>query len=46
MPNSDKAWMWVCMDWSDGELAENEKLAARFQNKEAAEEFKTKFEAA
>ena len=45
MSNSDKAFMWVCNDFSDGEAA-LDKLAARFQNAELAADFKTKFEAA
>ena len=45
MANSDKAYMWVCNDFSDGESA-LEKLAIRLQNVEAAKEFKEKFEAA
>ena len=45
MANSDKAFMWVCNDFSDGEGV-LDKLAARFQNPEAAQEFKKAFEAA
>ena len=45
MANSDKAYMWVCSDFSDGE-AVLDKLAARFQNADAAGEFKKVFEAA
>ena len=45
MANSDKAFMWVCSDFSDGE-AVLDKLAARFQTAEAANEFKSAFEAA
>ena len=45
MANSDKAFMWVCSDFSDGE-AVLDKLAARFQNAEAANAFKDAFEAA
>jgi len=47
MANNEKAFMWVCQDFSDGE-AEGvlDKLAARFQNVEQANEFKAKFEAA
>ena len=33
MANSDKAYMWVCNDFSDGE-AVLDKLAARFKNAE------------
>jgi len=45
MPNSDKAFMWVCNDFSDGEVA-LEKLAIRLQNADAAKEFAGAFEAA
>ena len=46
MANSDKAFMWVCHDFSDSTEGQLEKLCARFQNVEAANDFKTKFEAA
>ena len=45
MANSDKAFMWVCQDFSDGEGV-LDKLAARFQNVEAANAFKAAMEAA
>lgn len=45
MANSDKALCWTCSDFSDGEAATT-KLAARFQNVEACEQFKKAFEAA
>ena len=45
MANSDKAFMWVCTDFSDGE-AVLDKLAARFQTADAANEFKTAWDAA
>ena len=45
MANSDKAFMWVCQDYSDNEGA-LEKLAARFQTVEAAKEFEKAMEAA
>lgn len=45
MANSDKAYMWVCHDFSDGESS-LDKLAIRFQNATLAEEFKKVFEAA
>ena len=45
MANSDKAFMWMCQDFSDGE-AILDKLAARFQNAGAAKEFKDAIEAA
>ena len=38
MANSDKAWMWICNDFSDGE-AVLDKLAAKFQNADQAKEF-------
>ena len=46
MANSDKAYMWVCSDFSDVAEGALDKLAARFQNAEQAELFKTAFEAA
>ena len=46
MANSDKAFMWVCHDFSDETEGKLEKLCARFQNADAAKEFQTKFEAA
>ena len=46
MANSDKAYMWVCHDFCDEVEGKLEKLCARFQNKDAAEDFKAKFEAA
>ena len=46
MANSDKAFMWVCSDFSDEPAGALEKLAARFQNAEAATAFKSAFEAA
>mmetsp|Transcript_21173 Transcript_21173/g.32812 ORF Transcript_21173/g.32812 Transcript_21173/m.32812 type:complete len:192 (-) Transcript_21173:67-642(-) len=45
MANSDKAFMWVCHDFSEGEGAV-EKLAIRLQNVDLAKDFKEKFEAA
>ena len=45
MANSDKAYMWACNDFSDGEPV-LDKLAARFKNAEQAEEFKKIFQAA
>ena len=45
MANSDKAWMWICNDFSDGE-ASLDKLAAKFQNATLAKEFETAFNAA
>ena len=46
MANSDKAYMWVCHDFSDETEGKLEKLCARFQNADAAKDFLTKFEAA
>ena len=36
MANSDKAYMWVCNDYSDG-IQSLDKLAIRFQTVDAAE---------
>ncbi|KAM9343217.1 E3 SUMO-protein ligase RanBP2 isoform 2-T2 [Pholidichthys leucotaenia] len=43
LAGSDKAWMWMANDFSDGD-AKLEKLAAKFKNPELAREFKEKFE--
>ncbi|NXC07376.1 RBP2 ligase, partial [Orthonyx spaldingii] len=43
LSGSDKAWMWVANDFSDGD-AKLEQLAAKFKTPEQAEEFKQKFE--
>eukprot|EP00062_Callorhinchus_milii_P018643 gi/632972342/ref/XP_007902610.1/ PREDICTED: E3 SUMO-protein ligase RanBP2 isoform X4 [Callorhinchus milii] len=40
---SDRAWMWLASDFSDGE-AKAERLAAKFKTPELAEDFKIKFE--
>ncbi|XP_069747257.1 E3 SUMO-protein ligase RanBP2 isoform X2 [Narcine bancroftii] len=40
---SDRAWVWLASDFSDGE-AKPEQLAAKFKTPELAEEFKDKFE--
>ncbi len=45
MQNNDKAFLWSCNDFSDGE-ATLEKLCARFQNVENTNLFKEAFEAA
>ena len=45
MANSDKAWMWICNDFSDGDAA-LDKLAAKFQNADLAKEFETAFNTA
>ncbi|KAF7670356.1 hypothetical protein LDENG_00252310 [Lucifuga dentata] len=43
LAGSDKAWMWLANDFSDGD--DNlEQLAAKFKTPELAEEFKQKFE--
>ena len=46
MANSDKAFMWVCHDFSDSAEGQLEKLAIRFQTADLASAFKTQFEAA
>ncbi|XP_054829021.1 ranBP2-like and GRIP domain-containing protein 3 isoform X2 [Eublepharis macularius] len=43
LSGSDKAWMWLANDFSDGD-AKLEQLAAKFKTPEQAEEFKQKFE--
>ncbi|KAJ6667455.1 hypothetical protein lerEdw1_016576 [Lerista edwardsae] len=43
LSGSDKAWMWLASDFSDGD-AKLEQLAAKFKTPEQAEEFKHKFE--
>uniref|UniRef100_A0A7M4FB55 E3 SUMO-protein ligase RanBP2 n=1 Tax=Crocodylus porosus TaxID=8502 RepID=A0A7M4FB55_CROPO len=43
LSGSDKAWMWLASDFSDGD-AKVEHLAAKFKTPEQAEEFKQKFE--
>ncbi|XP_074847123.1 ranBP2-like and GRIP domain-containing protein 4 [Carettochelys insculpta] len=43
LSGSDKAWMWLASDFSDGD-AKLEQLAAKFKTPEQAEEFKQKFE--
>ncbi|XP_059577016.1 ranBP2-like and GRIP domain-containing protein 4 isoform X2 [Alligator mississippiensis] len=43
LSGSDKAWMWLASDFSDGD-ARLEQLAAKFKTPEQAEEFKQKFE--
>ncbi|XP_056146006.1 E3 SUMO-protein ligase RanBP2 [Lampris incognitus] len=43
LAGSDKAWMWLANDFSDGD-AKPEQLAAKFKTPELAEEFKQKFE--
>uniref|UniRef100_A0A9J7Z7I0 E3 SUMO-protein ligase RanBP2 n=2 Tax=Cyprinus carpio TaxID=7962 RepID=A0A9J7Z7I0_CYPCA len=43
LSGSDRAWMWMASDFSDGD-AKLEQLAAKFKTPELAEEFKLKFE--
>ncbi|XP_061547242.1 E3 SUMO-protein ligase RanBP2 isoform X3 [Phycodurus eques] len=43
LSGSDKAWIWMANDFSDGN-AKPEQLAAKFKSTELAEEFKAKFE--
>ncbi|KAM6448061.1 ranBP2-like and GRIP domain-containing protein 4 isoform 3-T3 [Liasis olivaceus] len=43
LSGSDKAWMWLANDFSDGD-AKLEQLAAKFKTSEQAEEFRLKFE--
>ncbi|XP_056320612.1 E3 SUMO-protein ligase RanBP2 isoform X5 [Danio aesculapii] len=43
LAGSDRAWMWLASDFSDGD-ASLEQLAAKFKTLELAEEFKQKFE--
>uniref|UniRef100_A0A4W5L626 E3 SUMO-protein ligase RanBP2 n=1 Tax=Hucho hucho TaxID=62062 RepID=A0A4W5L626_9TELE len=43
LAGSDKAWMWLANDFSEGD-ARLEQLAAKFKTPELAEEFKLKFE--
>lgn len=43
LAGSDKAWIWMANDFSDGD-AKLEQLAAKFKSPELAEEFKMKFE--
>ena len=45
MANNDKAWVWSCKDYSEEPAGAVEKLAARFQNADAAKTFKEAFEA-
>lgn len=43
LSGSDKAWMWLASDFSDGD-AKLEQLAAKFKTPEQAGDFKQKFE--
>ncbi|XP_053561416.1 E3 SUMO-protein ligase RanBP2 [Bombina bombina] len=43
LSGSDRAWMWMASDFSDGD-AKLEQLAAKFKTPEQAETFKNKFE--
>ncbi|KAK7080137.1 hypothetical protein SK128_016406, partial [Halocaridina rubra] len=44
MQNSESAWCWYAIDFSENMEGTNEKLAIRFKTKELALEFKAKFE--
>lgn len=41
-PGSDKAWVWICLDFATGELIETT-FSAKFNNKGVANEFKEAF---
>nr|XP_023673326.1 E3 SUMO-protein ligase RanBP2 [Paramormyrops kingsleyae] len=43
LSGSDRAWMWLANDFSDGD-AKPEQLAAKFKTPDLAKEFKLKFE--
>uniref|UniRef100_UPI0037E97790 E3 SUMO-protein ligase RanBP2 isoform X1 n=1 Tax=Semicossyphus pulcher TaxID=241346 RepID=UPI0037E97790 len=43
LAGSDKAWIWMANDFSDGD-AKLEQLAAKFKSPELADEFKEKFD--
>ncbi|XP_016098452.1 LOW QUALITY PROTEIN: E3 SUMO-protein ligase RanBP2-like [Sinocyclocheilus grahami] len=43
LSGSDRAWMWMASDFSDGD-AKLEQLAAKFKTPQLAKEFKLKFE--
>ncbi|XP_061083172.1 E3 SUMO-protein ligase RanBP2 isoform X3 [Conger conger] len=43
LSGSDRAWMWLASDFSDGD-ARLEQLAAKFKTPELADDFKQKFE--
>ncbi|CAI9535503.1 unnamed protein product [Staurois parvus] len=43
LSGSDRAWIWMANDFSDGD-AKLEQLAAKFKTPEQADEFKNKFE--
>jgi len=45
MNNNEKAYMWTCVDFSEGGEGKMENLACRFQNVEAAKDFHKQFEA-
>ena len=45
MPNQERAFVWFCQDFAEGEAA-MEKFAVRLRTNDDAEEFKTKFAAA
>ncbi|GFT83849.1 e3 SUMO-protein ligase RanBP2 [Nephila pilipes] len=43
LATSDKSWVWLAQDYSDGDLVE-EKFAAKFKNAEIAHKFRNVFE--
>ncbi|XP_078514252.1 E3 SUMO-protein ligase RanBP2-like [Lissotriton helveticus] len=43
LSGSDRAWMWLASDFSDGDV-KLEQLAAKFKNSDQAQDFKFKFE--
>ncbi|GFY52067.1 e3 SUMO-protein ligase RanBP2 [Trichonephila inaurata madagascariensis] len=43
LATSDKSWVWLAQDYSDGDLVE-EKFAAKFKNAEIANKFQNVFE--
>ena len=45
MPNQERAFVWFCQDFAEGE-AVMEKFAVRLRTNDDAEEFKSKFGAA
>ncbi len=45
MPNAERAYIWFCQDFAEGE-AQMEKFAVRLRTNDDAEEFKKQFDAA
>ena len=45
MPNAERAFIWFCQDFAEGE-AQMEKFAVRLRTADDAEQFKSKFDAA